>query len=318
MRVRADALSSDLNLEPIIRDTLARSGSAVSAVAAGFFFAAGAYDDVLLAPTVLLVAGVGSGARTFDGRLRQPGLGAKRPRGFLETETVPQAARVALPTTVPALSLALAYQGKGSLTGLVRAGVSAAEAAGASGRAAVLERIGAVGAQALGESAFAQPFLHVASPSEGGLLTHADFSAAADDLSLAALGHRNDAGMTMVPPFDAPLSPDPALGTGEAIVAVDAQGVFAALSYRRLGTGLRVDPLELVAPLAAAPVLRGKTRIRPGARLLSPAPLLVRATEGGAPMEVAAAPRAKSAATLEGEVLRVSRSAARWVETSRR
>jgi hypothetical protein len=311
MRVRADALSSDLNLEPIIRDTLARSGSAVSAVAAGFFFAAGAYDDVLLAPTVLLVAGVGSGARTFDGRLRQPGLGAKRPRGFLETETVPQAARVALPTTVPALSLALAYQGKGSLTGLVRAGVSAAEAAGASGRAAVLERIGAVGAQALGESAFAQPFLHVASPSEGGLLTHADFSAAADDLSL-------DAGMTLVPPFDAPLSPDPALGTGEAIVAVDAQGVFAALSYRRLGTGLRVDPLELVAPLAAAPVLRGKTRIRPGARLLSPAPLLVRATEGGAPMEVAAAPRAKSAATLEGEVLRVSRSAARWVETSRR
>lgn len=318
MRVRADALSSDLSLEPIVRDTLARTGSAVSAVVSGFFFAAGTYDDVLLAPTVLLVAGVGSGARTFDGRLRQPGLGAKRPRGFLETETVPQAARVALPTTVPALSLALAYQGKGSLTGLVRPGVHAAEAAGARGRAAVLERIGAVGAQALGESAFAQPFLHLASPSEGGLITLADFSAAAEDLSVAALGQRSAGGTTLVPAFDTPPSPDAALGAGEAIVAVDAQGVFAALCYRRLGAGLRVEPLELVAPLAAAPVLRGKTRIRPGTRLLSPAPLAVRATEAGTPTEVLAAPRAKSATALEGEILRVSRSAARWVETSRR
>lgn len=318
MRVRADALSSDPAVQPIVRDTLARTASAVSAVAAGFFYAAGAYDDVLLSPTVLLVAGVGSGARAFDGRLRQPGVGAKRPRGFLETESVPQAARVALPTTVPAVSLALAYQGKGSLTGLVRPGVNAAEAAGARGRAAVLERIGAVGAQALGESAFVQPFLHLASPSEGGLLTAADFSAAADDLSVAALSQRHDAGVTLAPPFDAPASLDAALGAGEAIVAVDAQGVFAALCYRRLGAGLRADSLELIAPLAAAPVFRGKTRVRPGTRLLSPAPLAVRATDAGTPTEVLAAPRAATAATLEGELLRVSRSTARWVETSRR
>lgn len=318
MRVRADALASDPSVEPVVRDTLARTTSAVSAVAAGFFFAAGAYEDVLLSPTVLLVAGVGSGARAFDGRLRQPGVGAKRPRGFLETDTVPLAARVALPTTVPALSLALAYQGKGSLTGLVRPGVSAAEAAGKPSRAAVLERIGAVGAQALGESAFAQPFLHLASPSEGGLLTHADFSAAAEDLSVAAISQRHEGGMMLAPPFDAPRSLDTAFGAGEAIVAVDAQGVFAALSYRRLGAGLGVDALELIAPLAAAPVLRGQARVRPGTRLLSPAPLCVRATEAGTPTEVLAAPRAPGMFAHGGDVLRITRSSARWVEASRR
>lgn len=318
MRVRADALASDPGVEPVVREVLLRSSSAVSAVVAGFFYAAGAHDDVLLSPTVLLVAGVGSGARAFDGRLRQPGVGAKRPRGFLETDTVPLAARVALPTTVPALSLALAYQGKGSLTGLVRPGVNAAEAAGKPSRAAVLERIGAVGAQALGESAFAQPFLHVASPSEGGLLTQADFSAGPEDLSVSALPQPHESGMTLVPPFDAPISLDAAFGTGEAIVAIDALGVFAALSYRRLGDGLRVDALELVAPVAAAPVLRGHPRVRPGSRLLSPAPLGVRATEAGTPTEVLAAPRAPGALPQDGHVLRVTRSTARWVEASRR
>jgi gamma-glutamyltranspeptidase/glutathione hydrolase len=317
MRVRADALSSDPTIEQFVRDTLGRTSSAVSAVTAGFFLAAGSYDEVLLGPTVLLVAGVGSGARVFDGRLRQPGIGARRPRGFLETDQVPVAARVALPTTVPALSLALAYQGKGSLTGLVRGGVQAAESLGKKSRAAVIQRIGAVGAQALSESSFTQPVLHLASPSEGGLLTQADFAAAAEDLSAPALEHRSAGSLSLSPPFDAPSTLDESLGFGEAIVAVDTLGVFAALCYRRLGPGLRVDALDLVAPLSAAPVLRGKARVRPGARLLSPAPVALRCSEAGMVLEVFARPRAATADAPEGAVMRIARSSARWVEASR-
>jgi gamma-glutamyltranspeptidase/glutathione hydrolase len=87
MRSRAEALATDELVQEAARAELVQSKSAVAAVAAGFFAAAGRHPGVLLAPLTLLVAGVGAGGRAFDGRLRQPGLGVKRPRGLLPGES---------------------------------------------------------------------------------------------------------------------------------------------------------------------------------------------------------------------------------------
>jgi hypothetical protein len=316
MRVRAQALASDPHVEAVALEALSRTNSAVSAVAAAFFHAAGAYDEVLLAPASLLVVGVGMGARSFDGRLRQPGLGAKRPRGFVEEEAIPPAARVALPTSVAAISLGLAYQSGGELGPIVRPGVLAAERAGKERRAALLQRIGAVGALALTESSFMQPLLHVASPSEGGLLSPADFAPSIDDLSAPARERREGGQRYFEAPF-APDVPEHPTGTGHGVCAIDGVGVFAALCYTRIEQGLPIPALELIAAQCAVPVRRGEPRVRPGTRLPEPSPAAIRCDETGSPLEVAIAPLARHFDPRARPLLTISRQAARWVEASR-
>src|SRR5262245_50858028 len=99
---RSAAVANDPAAEDAASDYLLSGGSAIGAVLAGYFAAAGAYAGVLLGPLTVLIGGTGMGARAFDGRLRQPGLGTKRPRGFLPEETIPDAARIGVPTGVAA------------------------------------------------------------------------------------------------------------------------------------------------------------------------------------------------------------------------
>lgn len=313
MRTRATALATEQAVEEAARRELQRSESAVAAVVAGFFVAAGLHADVLLGPMTLLIAGVGSGGRVFDGRLRQPGLEAKRPRGLLEGEPVPPAARVALPTSVPALSVALAYDRGATLTALARLGSVAARGVEAEQRARLLERIAEVGTAALAETAFTRPLLHVASPSEGGLLSPADF-AAPSDVAVAAAERQVEGSLWLEPPWAEADVPANGVALTEAICAVDAQGAFAALSYSRIGSGLRVDALELVAPLAATPVERGRPRVRPGERIPARAPLAVVCDAASAPREV----RVMQHPAKEGaSPLRITRDASRWVNATR-
>src|SRR5687768_17130658 len=125
MRVRAVAISNDPVAEEAAQSHLtAQGGSAVGAVLTGFFAAAGAYSGVLLSPLTVLVGGIGTGGRAFDGRVRQPGLATNRPRGFLPEETIPTAARVGVPMTVAAAAVAYAYDGGKSLGSLVKARMS--------------------------------------------------------------------------------------------------------------------------------------------------------------------------------------------------
>lgn len=315
MRTRAAALASDELVDPVAAEELARSKSAVAAVAAGFFAAAGAYPDVLLAPVTLLVAGVGSGGRVFDGRLRQPGLGARRPRGIVG-DAVPAAARVAISTGVAALTVALAYDRRATLTAVARAGSRAATAAGSVERARLLERIAEVGPAALAESTFVRPLLHVASPSEGGLLTPADF-VAASDVTLDAVERRTEQRLVLEPPWSdpsaAPLGPG---GQRHGICAVDAEGVFAALAYERAGAGMDVAALGLVAPLRGIPVRRGERRITPGERLPAFAPIAVYCDEHGAAVEVTALPEVPGREKKTS--LSVARGSGRWVLASRK
>jgi hypothetical protein len=296
MRSRALAISNDPIAEEGAVAQLAQGGSAVGAVLAGFFAAAGGYSGVLLSPLTILVAGIGTGGRAFDGRLRQPGLGTKRPRGFLPDETIPLAARVAVPGAVAAAAVANAYDGAKSLGSLVKHGILRAERAGADARAEVLGRVRSAGQVAFSEQSFMRPFLRLAGPSEGGLITPSDFSNVTDIDHAATTRHASGSDF-LEPPwaetsFAEPLPSE--LGIGAVVCAVDVRGVFAAVAYFRASDGLELDDLALLAPFVAVPTQRGVPRQTPGSPLPAPAPIAVRCNAEGVPIEVCAEPGSRA------------------------
>jgi len=270
IRLRAAALANQPPAQEAADAHLAGGGGALGAALSGFFAACGAHPSVLLGPLTILVGGTGQGARAFDGRPRQPGLTAKRPRGFAEGTQVPLAARVAAPSSPFAAVIAHAYAGQGGFSQLVRPGIETAERAGAAERARLLERLARVGASALTEPGFRRPLLGVASASEGGNLTAADLEPPPDTDVAAREGNDGTEACYELPWSDAASVGAGAAGFDAGVCAVDTQGVFAAVGYRVADSGLTIAELELVAPLLAVPVLRGVPRIAPGARLGKP------------------------------------------------
>ena len=296
MRSRALAISNDPIAEEAAIAQLGQGGSAVGAVLAGFFAAAGGYSGVLLSPLTILVAGIGTGGRAFDGRLRQPGLGTKRPRGFLPDEVIPLAARIAVPGAIAAAAVANAYDGAKSLGSLVKHGILRAERAGADARAEVLSRVRSAGQVALSEQTFTRPFLRLAGPSEGGLITPADFTNVTDIDHAASMRHVAGSDF-LEPPWSEAGAEEPLpseLGIGAAVCAVDVRGVFAAVAYFRPADGLELEDLALLAPFVAVPTQRGVPRQTPGSPLPAPAPIAVRCNAEGVPIEVCAEPGARS------------------------
>jgi hypothetical protein len=61
---------------------------------------------------------------------------------------------------------------------------------------------------------------------------------------------------------------------------VDTRGLAAAACYEAPLEGLAISPLGLVAPLFAAPVMRGQTRVRPGEPRPAASPIALRARRG--------------------------------------
>jgi gamma-glutamyltranspeptidase/glutathione hydrolase len=310
MKMRAAVISNDPIAEEAAQDFMLTGGSAVGAVLSGYFAAAGAYASVLLAPVSILVGGVGAGVRAFDGRLRQPGLGTKRPRGFKPGEAIPDAARVSVPNGVSAALVAHAYDAGQKLGSIMKAGISRAERVGAEGRAGLLRRVRAVGAGALSEPAFVRSMLQVAGPSQGGLITPADFGPVPEIDQPAAERQRSSTAL-FEPSWAEEIAGDgESLGIGCAICAVDVRGVFATLTYRRTADGLPLEDLDLEAPLLAVPVQRGVTRVSPGAALPSPTPIALVRDASGALVEVCAAPAALrfDPEAASGPVLRIRRN----------
>jgi gamma-glutamyltranspeptidase/glutathione hydrolase len=288
-RIRQAALATDSVAQKAAEDQLAASGSALAAVLSGYFAAAGANAGVLLGPMALLVGGVGQGARAFDGRLRQPGLGTRRPRGFPNEAEVPEAASVAIPTAPFAAIVAHAYVAGASLAAVIRPGIEAAERAGSPLRARCLERLAAVGASALAEPAFRRPFLHAGSTSEGGLVTPSDLEPP-PDVDLPASETLLDDSRWLSAPWATSTGKGVLLGGGGGICAADAHGVLAAVSYRSVDSGAWLEELGLFAHLSAVPVLRGVPRITPGTRLDAPFPAAVRVDPSGRPIDIVLEP----------------------------
>jgi hypothetical protein len=308
LRLRALARSNDPACEAAAGDELAKGGTAIDAVLAGYFAAAGAYPGVLLGPVTLLLGGTGTGDRAFDGRVRQPGKNAKRPRGTLPGETPPAAARVGVPCSVPALSVATGYGASATLGRLVQSGVALARERGAERRAAVLSRVGEVGALAFSEPEVSRVLVRAFGAPNGGLLTPADF-ARPEGLDVPAVR----AEQRLCAPWADDASS--AFARGTSVSAVDVNGMFVAVVFECQPEALYVDELELSAPLLAAPTLRGVPRVAPGTPIAAPAPLWINYDEHGSASELWIAPGAARVDQRETRQLGIRRNgAARTVE----
>jgi gamma-glutamyltranspeptidase/glutathione hydrolase len=246
-------------------------GSALTCVLAGYFAVVGASPAVFGAPMSLLLYGFGA-ARALDGRVRQPGTGAKRPRGFSVGTAIPDSARVAVPTATTAALVALGYDRDRRLGQVVQAGIRTAKAAGAEGRVRLLEAVKNGGAGAFTDPMLHRPWLHVAGQGQGGMLTAADFSLVADvDKAAERQGSRLRVGWD-----------NQAYDTESGVIgAVDRQGAGAILIYAPLRGGLEITGWDVLAPMSAAPIVRGKPRTRPGTFLPAAAPIEIELDPSG-------------------------------------
>jgi gamma-glutamyltranspeptidase/glutathione hydrolase len=266
--------ASDAHIATVVREALA-SGNAVDAVVAGVLAAAAESPSVLLGPVQLLVGGAGAGLLAFDGRVRQPGVGAPRPRGVRAGEPVPLEARIGVPALPAALATALASAGSLSLLRAAGPALQAARAVSPE-RARVLEMVARRGAAALADDALVVELLARAGRAAGGVLTRDDLAAVRP--AIVSGDERSLPGGVFVVPWRAAPSPDGS--TTHVVAATDARGLAAVACYDAPLEGLPVPPLGLVAPLHAAPVMRGQARVRPGESRPAAAPIALRARSG--------------------------------------
>lgn len=263
----AVVLASDPDVAAVGSAILGR-GNAVDAVVAGIFAAAGLYPSVLLGPVQVLIGGAGAGLRAVDGRVRQPGLGNPRPRGFQPNDAIPEAARVGVPALPAALLAAVTTYGKLSVAAVIGPGAELARAK-SKPRGTVLQRIAERGPAAFAEAFLAEELTAAAGRLAGGLLSKQDMDELRPVLTRASL-HEGAFGRDIITvPWGAssvrgvPAVPAPAADV-RVIVAADRNGLLAVGCYEVPKAGLTIDAFELVAPFKATPVLRGEPRVKPG------------------------------------------------------
>lgn len=274
MRRRA-SLSTHAEAQAAAEDCLIDGGSAIHAVMTGFFMAAGLSRGVLLGPLGLLIGGVGHGAKSFDGRAREPGLDARRPRGFANEEP-PRAAFAAAPGSLAALVVAQGYHGGRSLLACARPGIAAARRIGAGKRAVFLESVVGAGGNGLRQPAIQKALLAVAGPTAGGTLSTADLEMRFSPESPARIGPSGEATL----PWIASEAPEIASDLRRhALIAIDATGLCAGLTFFE-GTGVSISEFEIDLPALARPVLRGVTRAKPGAPIDTPMELTLEGGDG--------------------------------------
>ncbi len=241
------------------------AGNAADAIVAGVFGACAANPGVLLGSLQVLLVGPAVGARAIDGRAMQPGRGTRRPRGFVEGADIPPAARVAVPGLPSALATTSTAFGMMTLAKAAAPGLELAKSV-SKARAKVLGRIARMGAAALREPLVAEPWLEVAGVLAGGLLT-------AEDLAeCAATIHEVERADTLRVPWG---RADETASDVAALAVADSRGMLAVACWEQPTEGVRIDAVDLIAPLLAIPVRRGATRVTPGTRLSAPSPIRV-------------------------------------------
>ena len=310
-RLQRAAVASSPEVEAAAEELL-RKGNALDATVAGVFAACAMSPGVLLGPVQILIGGGGSGLRALDGRIRQPGIGAPRPRGFREDEEVPDAARVGVPWLPATLSVAIATAGTATFAQVMAPALALAKG---SPRHEVLAKIAQRGPRALEERPLSAELLALAGRTSGGLLTSDDLSSqrpevhpasrhllrsgdpstsrgggprnrpakpgadaeeAPDQRVVIELPWANDDGGTPVPPAGKVV-----IATTRAVASVDRNGSFAVACWDEGVEGLAIGELGLRAPFFAEPVLRGETRVRPGDARPAAAPIALVGTDAG-------------------------------------
>jgi hypothetical protein len=308
VRARALAVASDPVAAAAANEMLAR-GNAVDAVVAGVLAAAGEHAGVLLGPVQLLIGGPGVGLRAIDGRVRQPGKGVARPRGFLPDEAIPRAARVGVPGLPAALALALASFGKTTAAQVAAAGI--ARAAAVPERKAVLVRLAQRGPSALADEQIAGELVAATGRNAGGVLTEQDLQDIRPSLEGCATFEMDGRRVATVPWGATSIRDARQAGPSgldvHAVVAADVRGVLAIACYLAPGPddAASIEALGLSAPLLAAPVLRGTPRVKPGDLIVAAAPMALSSVLDADAVDVAlAAVRAADAERSLGTLLR--------------
>lgn len=274
------AAASETRVALAAREALVR-GNAVDAVVAGVLAASAGAPGVLLGPLQVLVAGAGAGLLAVDGRLRQPGMGAARPRGALAGTAIPLQARVAVPALPAALATVLASFGTATLRRLATPAIKAAREMSAE-RAAVLDAFSRRGAPALADEAISSALLAVAGRAAGGLLTVEDLDAVRPEVTRVGERALRPAGWLRVPWG----AEDVDATHAQVVAATDGHGLVCIACYESPSEGLSIAELGLLAPASAEPVRRGQTRVRPGEPRPAAAPIAVRARKGIADLAV--------------------------------
>lgn len=284
-------------------DELLAKGNAIDAVVAGVFAACAESPGVLLGPVQILIGGAGAGLLAIDGRVRQPGMGAPRPRGFVSDEEIPDAARVGAPWLPAALSVAIATAGTATFAQVLAPAIAAAKG---SPRQDILARIASRGPRAIEERPLGQELVAVAGRPSGGLLTSDDLSSPRPTVQKAASFPFSNQRIIVLPwanhDGEGPLPPADPVETARAraVIAVDRNATFAIACWDEAVEGLDVGELALRAPFFAEPVRRGQTRVRAGDARPAAAPLALVSGE---------APRLALAAIGAGDAYDVIRGA---------
>jgi gamma-glutamyltranspeptidase/glutathione hydrolase len=253
-------------IETVTGDVLGR-GNGVDAVVAGVFAAAALSPAVLHGPVQLLVGGAGAGFLAVDGRVRQPGVGAPRPRGFVSADEIPDAARVGVPWLTTAMSVAMATMGSQTWHAVLAPSVALAKG---SERQKVLARIQQKGPRAFEDNALGGELVAQFGRPNGGLLTPDDFLAAQPEVQKATRLPRGELGIFTLPwahlADERPAAPahQVEIARARVVAAVDRNATFALACWDEAADGRYVEELGLRAPFFAEPVRRGETRIKPG------------------------------------------------------
>ncbi|MCL2777851.1 MAG: gamma-glutamyltransferase family protein [Polyangiaceae bacterium] len=279
------AVAPSAELQNVVEEIL-RKGNAVDAVVAGVFAACAVSPGVLLGPVQILIGGAGAGLCAFDGRVRQPGLGVPRPRGFpLLGQDIPNAARIGVPWLPATLSAALATSGTATLAQVLAPAIALASG---TPRAMVLSQIAGRGPRAIEERPISSELFALAGRANGGLLTTRDLASPEPKVIMAT---RTEIGLSHV--FTLPwehieggLPAAPAVDVDiqavRGLAAVDRHGTFAVAAWNESSFGEIIAELGLRAPLMAEPVRRGIPRERPGEIRPAGAPIALVALAGDA------------------------------------
>jgi gamma-glutamyltranspeptidase/glutathione hydrolase len=261
---------------------------------AGLLAAAAESPGVLLGPLQVLAAGAGAGLLAIDGRVRQPGLGVPRPRGFVAGTEVPPAARVAVPGFPFALAAAHGSLGSTGMLAVAAPAIAHARAASPE-RAAVIDLFARRGAAALLDDAVASEIVARAGRAAGGTLTRDDLGAVRP--AVVAQDERSLEGGLLTVPWRAQGSDATCT---QVLAAGDARGLFVAACYDAPLEGLPLPPLGLLAPLLAEPVKRGERRVRPGEPRATAAPIALRFRRGIADLAAGVAAVGDAESALDG------------------
>lgn len=251
--------------------------TAVDAVIAGFLAAAVCNPSVLLGAGVLMVTGRGEGLHIFDGRALQPGIGSARIRGFLPQDSIPDAARVAVPTLPAALIMAHMGRGEHTLSALVNMAIASAKTDHAVDSTCVqtLRDFGRLGGEFLRSGAVHQALLECTARSLGGVLTSFDLESIRPretEPSFVKMSGYNWAfpswniflrtALTESPSSLSPVvhsqSPRFRHQPIAIVAAADPHGAMAIAGFLSPTMSIPVGTTGLQIPLLAKPTLRGR------------------------------------------------------------